>query len=180
MAYYVFPPASSSVTSVPSLPFPRSDNVNPTLIPTELLLDPTIHHSFLIRSPIKAIPSFYRLCNGDASAVTGFEFYDPEEAGYRELRLLYDFLRGEGRDPLIIDSEALIKNPEIVMKRWCDEAEIEFDESMLKWDEGTREHLSVYFLLLDRDDINCSMEWPAQNGQVFTPRQKIRRESEKD
>ena len=146
MAYYVFPPASSSTTSVPSLPFPRNDKSNPTLIPTELLLDPSVHHSFLIRSPTKAIPSFYRLCNGDAASITGFEFYDPEEAGYRELRLLYDFLRAEGRDPLIIDSEELIKNPKVVMKRWCDDAEIEFDESMLQWNEGTREHLYVLSL----------------------------------
>ena len=148
MAYYIFPPASSNTTSVSSLPFPSSDDSNPTLIPTELLLDPTVHHSFLIRSPAKAIPSFYRLCNGDASAVTGFEFYDPEEAGYRELRLLYDFLRSEGRDPLIIDSEELIKNPAVVMKRWCDDAEIEFDESMLQWNEGTREHLYVFLRCL--------------------------------
>ena len=140
MAQYIFPPTYSSIKSVPSLPKKRGDS-NPSLIPSHLLLDPSIIHTFLIRTPVKACPSYYRLCQPPASAVTGFHYYDPQEAGYRELRLLFDFLRSEGRDPLIVESEELLKHPVEVMKMWCEEVEIEFNESMLSWSEGSKEHL---------------------------------------
>lgn len=49
-----------------------------TLVPTDQLLAPHIRHTFLFRSPAKAVPSYYRLCIPPASAKTGFEYFDPE------------------------------------------------------------------------------------------------------
>lgn len=147
MAQYIFRPrySPSSKSGVPSLARRSDDDEhgNPTLIPSHLLLDPTISHTFLIRSPVKAVPSYYRLCTAPGNEGTGFEYYDPEEAGYHELRQLHDFLREQGQDPLVIESENLLKDPEGVMKMWCEEVGIEFDEKMLSWETGTRGHLWV-------------------------------------
>lgn len=82
MAQYIVPPPTQA-SSTPSLPdFEKDDN--PTVIPTEQLLHPDIHHAFLIRTPKQAVPSYYKLCVPPKSEITGFEFFDPEEVGIRE------------------------------------------------------------------------------------------------
>lgn len=128
MAQYIFnQPSNPSLTSVPSY----GPTGNPSLIPTDALLDPSIVHTFLIRTPAKAIPSYHRLCY--PGAPTDFEHFDPEEAGYREIRLLFDFLRQNGRDPLILDAEDLLANPSETMKIWCDAVQVEFDPAMVRF-----------------------------------------------
>jgi hypothetical protein len=59
---------------------------------------------------------------------------------------LFDFIRAKreevgGEVPLVIESEALLKDPEGLMGLWCKDSGIDFDKSMLTWNEGTREHL---------------------------------------
>ena len=140
MAQYLFPLRNSTTTSVPSLPKDAEDDAeNPTLIPSSRLLDASIHHTFLIRTPKKAVPSYYRLCY--PGSPTGFEYWDPDEAGYAEERKLFDYLRSQGLDPLVIDSEDLLKDPAGIMEMWCQDSQIPFEERMLSWGEGTREHL---------------------------------------
>ncbi|KAK4695159.1 hypothetical protein P7C70_g8604, partial [Phenoliferia sp. Uapishka_3] len=143
MAQYLFPLPNTTTTSVPSLPKSSSDDVdNPTLIPSSRLLDPSIHHTFLIRTPKKAIPSYKRLCY--PGSPTGFEYWDPEEVGLHEERKLFDYLRSQGMDPLVLDSEDLLKDPEGIMRIWCEDSSIPFDEKMLSWGEGTREHFEKW------------------------------------
>jgi hypothetical protein len=67
---------------------------NPTLIPDEILQK--YHFTFLIRHPRSSIPSYYRCTVPPLAELTGFEFFDPEEAGYKELRVLFDYLRKRG------------------------------------------------------------------------------------
>lgn len=135
--YIVSTPTNPTVASVPSLGPPGDGN--PTVIPTSSFLSPSIVHTFLIRTPKKAIPSYYRLCY--PGAPTGFDHFDPDEAGYRELRLVFDFVRSQGgATPLLIDSDDLLADPEGVMQMWCEKVGIEFNPDMLNWGEGVREH----------------------------------------
>lgn len=142
---YIFNQSRSpDIKSVASLSPDGGPNDNSSLIPTALLTDPNIHHTFLIRHPSKAIPSYERLCFPGSD--TGFDYFDPEEAGYRELRMLFDVVRESNQQhgrpaPLLIESEELLRDPETLMKVWCDDCGIDFDKSMLTWNEGTREHL---------------------------------------
>jgi hypothetical protein len=136
MAYYIFP---SSAPAALSSPRSLANNPNPTLIPTELLLSPSISHTFLIRSPVKAIPSFLKLCF--PGSVTGFDYFDADEAGYSQLKDLFDFIRieqekeGKGSAPMVVDSEELLKEPERIMQSWCEEVGIRYSNDMLHWDE---------------------------------------------
>lgn len=151
MASYIFPLSPSSAHS-PVIPSSfasagsKSSAINPTLIPTDILLDPSIVHTFLIRHPAKAIPSYKRLCY--PGSPTGFNYFDPAEAGYKELRILFDFIRENKPEEniLVMESEELLEDPERVMKGWCETVGIEFDPGMLQWEEGTREHLYVLLL----------------------------------
>ncbi|BGP15899.1 hypothetical protein JCM10213_003672 [Rhodosporidiobolus nylandii] len=129
--------AASSFGDVPNTP------TNPTLIPTPLLLQPHLTHTFLIRHPRKAVPSYARLCYPGSE--TGFEYFDKEEMGYKELRRLFDFVKQEtGRTPLLIEAEELLKNPEETVEMWCKEVGIEFDESMLDWEDAAHGHFDKW------------------------------------
>lgn len=130
---------------------------NPTVIPTELLR--RFKHTFLVRTPEKAVPSYWKCVQGK---MAGFEFFDGAEAGFEELRLLYKWIsnpdstfhKGESAGgslngsstsypgsvqsqplpPPLIDAAVLIANPTASIKHLCDSTGIPFETSMLSWD----------------------------------------------
>ena len=67
---------------------------NPTAIPDALLRK--YHFTFLIRHPRSSVPSYYRCTIPPLNEMTGFEYFDPSEAGYKELRALFDYLVEKG------------------------------------------------------------------------------------
>jgi len=134
MAQYIIPPTNAA-TSTPTLPDFEKDG-NPTVIPSDILLHPDIHHAFLIRTPAKAVPSYYRLCGPPKAAITGFDYFDPAEVGLRESKILYDWLVTKGVKPLVIDSSDLLKDPPAVMEYFCNDCKVDFGEHMLEWKGG--------------------------------------------
>lgn len=130
---------------------------NPTVIPKPILEE--FHFTFLIRHPRLSIPSFYRLSTPDLSPITGFNGYKPQDAGFAELRRLFDYLRNIGvigpriagrsnsDEPIketsvqqgateicLIDAEDLLENPAGVTEAYCESVGVEFDKDMLDWD----------------------------------------------
>ncbi|KAL1963660.1 hypothetical protein VTN77DRAFT_7981 [Rasamsonia byssochlamydoides] len=80
-----------------SKPYPygtESELGNPTVVPTELLSQ--FHFTFLIRDPHYSIPSYYRCTIPPLDKVTGFYEFYPSEAGYDEVRRVFDYLRKVG------------------------------------------------------------------------------------
>jgi hypothetical protein len=78
-------------------PYPygtESEPGNPTVVPTELLS--RFHFAFLIRDPHYSIPSYYRCTIPPLDEVTGFYEFYPSEAGYDEVRRVFDYLRNVG------------------------------------------------------------------------------------
>lgn len=126
---------------------------NPTVIPTALMR--RFKHTFLVRTPTKAVPSYYKCCQ---DKMAGFEFFDGAEAGFEELRILYKWISnprstfntdkedGSGavsfpgkaqKQPLpppLIDASVLLANPASTIKHICDQTGIPFDPAMLSWD----------------------------------------------
>lgn len=102
MAYYIVPP-NGERSPTPALSLNSHPNLagvnNPTVIPTSLLT--LFHWTFLIRHPRKAIPSYYRCTIPPLSKKTGFDEFMPNEAGYLELRRLFEFLLTQG---IIVDN----------------------------------------------------------------------------
>ncbi|KAL8675501.1 MAG: hypothetical protein Q9168_000013 [Polycauliona sp. 1 TL-2023] len=122
MAYYLTPPDAAPASIAPSVgrvkrgvgtveavekgttngttraPYPYNTDAepnNPTVIPRETLGN--FHFTFLIRHPRSSIPSYYRCCVPPLDKVTGFYEFMPSEAGYYELRQLFDYLRSIGQ-----------------------------------------------------------------------------------
>ena len=107
-----------------------------------------MNHIFLIRSPKLACPSYYRCCVGDASKDTGFSHYDPEEAGYRELRSLFDHVNTYGINGsnaiVVIDAETLTANPERTLRYICEKIGVNWDPKMLSWKSGKVEEFAKW------------------------------------
>lgn len=185
MAQYWIPPSGKPATIAPSLinyrrgvgtnttelspvttrtdpskpPYPYDtpgEPGNPTVIPKDLLA--TYHFTFLIRHPKYSIPSYYRCTIPPLDAMTGFYNFRPDEAGYDELRRLFDFLRAEGQighkfagakgidhndqtnghtggvEICVIDADDLLDNPSGMVEAFCKTTGIEWDPGMLQWD----------------------------------------------
>ena len=120
MAYYLIPPDGKPASIAPSCarikrgvgtwntspngtngaqkaPYPyrtEPEQGNPTVIPEQVLRK--FHFTFLIRHPRSSIPSYYRCTVPPLDEVTGFYDFLPSEAGYDELRRIFDYLRSIG------------------------------------------------------------------------------------
>jgi hypothetical protein len=186
MAQYWIPPSGKPATVAPSLsnyrrgvgtdttslspvttradpskpPYPydtKGEPNNPTVVPADLLK--TYHFTFLIRHPKFSIPSYYRCTIPPLDKMTGFYNFRSDEAGYDELRRLFDYLRSEGQigpkyagrkseqdhnaevnghsggvEICVIDADDLLDNPSRVVEAFCKTTGIEWDPEMLKWD----------------------------------------------
>ena len=160
IAHYLLPPHQKSASIAPSLgdtttsksngtytngitngttngTTPSNASSNPTVVPTPLLN--TFHFAFLIRHPRRAIPSYYRCTIPPLSHKTGFHSFMPSEAGYDELRRLFDYLRAQGiigSDQVritVVDADDLLDKPAAVIQKVCEDVGITYDEGMLAW-----------------------------------------------
>lgn len=92
-------------------------------------------HSFLIRSPRKAITSMYRLAR--SGEVPKWRDFDPREVGFDALWGLYEYVRDLTiNPPVIIDSDDLLSRPGEAMHAYCNHVGLEFDPSMLQWGQS--------------------------------------------
>lgn len=64
---------------------------NPTVVPAAMLAK--FHFTFLIRDPHYSIPSYYRCTIPPLDEITGFYDFCESEAGYNEVRRVFDYLR---------------------------------------------------------------------------------------
>jgi hypothetical protein len=147
-------PVQSRTEGGPLYPYDtQGEPNNPTVIPSDLLA--TYHFTFLIRHPKHSIPSYYRCTIPPLDKMTGFYNFRPDEAGYEELRRLFDYLRSEGQigpkfaarseqadDPngnsggveiCVIDADDLLDNPSGIIKAFCETTGIQWEPEMLTW-----------------------------------------------
>lgn len=128
---------------------------NPTVIPSEILGQ--FHFTFLIRHPRYSIPSYYRCTVPPLDEVTGFHSFMPSEAGYDELRRVFDYLcvvgqvgpeiasqnihvngntnsKGNKVEICVVDADDLLDDPAGIIAAYCKSVGIEYHEQMLTWD----------------------------------------------
>lgn len=80
----------------------------------------------LIRHPKKLIASFSKVIHTPTL----------NDIGIKKASELFLFLRKNGKMPIVIDSDELLKNPETYLKKLCDLLKIHFSEKMLQWKKG--------------------------------------------
>ena len=92
-------------------------------------------HTFLIRNPQRAIPSYN---SANPKAFTQIYGSPGGDNPYIILSEFYDFLKDRlGIDPLIIDADDLLANPDRIMEAYCDRVGLIYKEGMTKWEPRT-------------------------------------------
>lgn len=81
-------------------------------------------HSFLIRDPAQALPSYFHKWPDLTYPETGYE---------AQLRLYEKVLEATGRAPPLIDAGDLVRDPAGVIRAYCAALGIPFIESALNW-----------------------------------------------
>ena len=80
----------------------------------------------LIRHPKKLIASFSKVISNPVL----------RDIGIKKEAELFLFLQKNGKTPLVIDSDELLKNPKAYLINICERLDIPFDEKMLAWRKG--------------------------------------------
>lgn len=156
------------------------------------------HFAILIRDPHSSVPSFYRCTIPPLVEMTGFNYFDPLEAGYDELIRFFHFLKatdqigphraellnGPESGPLqnggspggtevpevcVIDADDLLDDPEMIIKSFCKSVGLEYSPSMLNWDSEEDQEFAR----------NTFAKWKgfhedAINSTELRPRNKVR------
>ncbi len=80
----------------------------------------------LIRHPKKLIASFAKVIHTPTL----------NDIGIKKASELFLFLKKNGKTPIVIDSDELLKNPETYLRKLCALLNIPFSEKMLGWKKG--------------------------------------------
>lgn len=83
-------------------------------------------HAFLIREPERVIAS-YGAKRGEAKF---------EDLGYARLFEYFEWARGQGIDPPVIDTSSFLADPAGKLAVLCERLEIAWDQAMLRWELG--------------------------------------------
>jgi hypothetical protein len=160
MAFFLFPPPGARAVIASSFNALHPEPGNPTVVPLAHLKK--FHFTFLIRHPRLSVPSYYRLTLSPYNEKSQVHEYKLEDAGYSELRRLFDYLRSEkvvgpgitGRGKLngfsgrrnsfhhdqvdicIINAEDLLNKPNAVVEAYCKSVGLPYDSAMLRWDSA--------------------------------------------
>ena len=98
-------------------------------------------HSFLIRHPLKAFMSYYRLLRktmSEEEADASLRGWLPKQGfGYGELAELADYVEKElGESPVIVDADDVLAQPEATLRKYCRTLGLPFSKSLLSWEPG--------------------------------------------
>ena len=96
-----------------------------------------ITHTFLIRSPMKALKSFYRAWMENLLGKLRPADFDPNfiVTCFEKQLEFYNFVTDRlNKQPVIVDIEDLLHNPEGLLGLYCDKTGLKYDEKMLTWE----------------------------------------------
>jgi hypothetical protein len=110
----------------------------------------------------------------------------PEEAGYVELRRVFEYLKEQGivggEDGVkitVVDADDLLDHPAEVIERFCGDVGIDYTPEMLKWeDEESQQHASDAFEKWNgfhNDVLGSTGLKPREHGVVSEPLAHITR-----
>ena len=80
----------------------------------------------LIRHPEKLLASFSKVIDNP----------NINDIGIKKASEIFQFLKRQGKKPLVIDSDELLKNPSLYLKKMCAVLDLPFSEAMLQWKKG--------------------------------------------
>ena len=87
------------------------------------------HHVFLIRHPARVIASYARKMETMSLEAMGFP---------QQTRIAETVRNIKRRQPIIVDSDDILRDPENMLKSLCRALSLEWDPSMLHWSAGSK------------------------------------------
>ncbi|XP_077869599.1 uncharacterized protein LOC144361500 [Saccoglossus kowalevskii] len=102
-------------------------------------------HTFMIRDPIKTVPSFYNLLKVSIKEKAWdcdlIETCKTTSGNIQPVYDLFKYVKDDlGQTPIIVESDDLVNSPREVIQKYCRATGIPFYESMLKWEPGNISH----------------------------------------
>ncbi|CAG8609920.1 35604_t:CDS:2 [Racocetra persica] len=99
-------------------------------------------HTFLIRNPEKSVKSYYKaaIATYNAWDKAGLpnceivELFSSNKIGLKESRILYDLIKNATEEAIaLVDADDLVREPEKILRKYCEMVNIEFTKEMLEW-----------------------------------------------
>ena len=94
-----------------------------------------------------------------------FKIKNAMQLGYIQQYKIYNLVK-KYQEPVIINSEDIINNPEMLLSKLCQKLKIKFERSMLSWPSGPRKTDGIWGSHWYKNVINST-------GFVNTKRKKI-------
>ncbi|KAL8564596.1 hypothetical protein ACOMHN_032152 [Nucella lapillus] len=87
-------------------------------------------HTFITRHPRSTVASYFKVIDKQMS---GWGSFDPSELGFKEQLDMMRLLQENGEKVVVLDADDLMDNPEGVLRAYCQEVGLEFQDSMINW-----------------------------------------------
>ena len=68
--------------------------------------------------------------------IFGRNYLSPNRGEYRQLFQVYEIVKKLDTKPVVIDADDLLENPEEMMRLYCEQTNLPYDENMTKWEPG--------------------------------------------
>ncbi|MEM6612165.1 MAG: sulfotransferase family protein [Cyanobacteria bacterium P01_C01_bin.72] len=87
----------------------------------------SLTNTFIIRDPEEAMASWYRVN----------EYPSEAEFGFTALEQIWQMVVSElGQKPIVVDANRFRREPEKILRLYCQSVEVDYDPSMLSWQSG--------------------------------------------
>ncbi|RIB24135.1 hypothetical protein C2G38_2032138 [Gigaspora rosea] len=94
-------------------------------------------HTFLIRNPEKSLRSLYKATNFIIPKIDEHCInpgFDKNLAGLKQSKQIFDFLKDLNKQPIVVDADDVINDPEGILKKYCELIGEEFKKEMIQWE----------------------------------------------
>jgi len=89
---------------------------------------------FLIRNPRQIIASYAQVIEAPTLRDIGIEYQAS----------LFQRLKADGQDPVVLDSAGVVEHPAAILKQLCTRVGLPFEETMLQWPAGPKSYDGVW------------------------------------
>jgi len=117
-----------------STPFAFIKNMGHHLKELELDFLLALKNVFLIRNTTQILTSLSKIIDNPIL----------RDLGIKKEWEAYEFLKTNGKEPIVIDSGLLLENPQSVLSQLCEKLGIPFSEKMLSWPAGPRKEDGIW------------------------------------
>ncbi|CAG8749580.1 6498_t:CDS:1, partial [Dentiscutata heterogama] len=117
-------------------------------------------YTFIIRNPEKSVKLFYEAANSTCKAwdeayvpnSKRYAIFFPKKVWLKDLRILHDLIKNvTGEKIVLVDAGDLVREPEKILRKYCEMINKEFKKEMLEW---KKERLKIWNLKLSGPNID--------------------------